>query len=38
MDSLLGVSLYHYYPGCQDSNVLDAAAIYMGLMNLFAWT
>lgn len=29
---------YNYYPGCQDAKVLDAAAIYMGLMNLFAQT
>lgn len=27
---------YDYYPGCQDAKVPDAAAIYMGLMNLFA--
>lgn len=37
MDSLLFL-FYDYYPCCQDAKVLGAAAIYMGLMDLFAET
>lgn len=36
MDSLLGVFFfYHYYLGYQDSQVLDAVAIYIVFINLF---